>query len=68
MATDHSSNDQPRRYDATTSRRRPDRMSARKDQSGAWRNGTSFDLSDLETIMNVAFEAKEWMTAHRLKR
>ena len=38
------------------------------DQSGAWRNGTSFGLNDLETLMIVAFEAKEWMTAHALKR
>ena len=30
-----------------------------KDQSGAWRNGTSFGLNDLEPLMNVAFEAKE---------
>lgn len=36
-----------------------------KDQSGAWRNGTSFGLNDL---MNVGFEAKEWITAHTLKR
>jgi hypothetical protein len=39
-----------------------------KDQSGVWRNGTSFGLNDLEALMNVAFEAKEWMTAHTLKR
>jgi hypothetical protein len=39
-----------------------------KDQSGAWRNGTSFRLNDLEALMNVACEAKEWMTAHTLKR
>jgi hypothetical protein len=39
-----------------------------KDQAGAWRNGTSFGLSDLEALMNVAFEAKEWITAHTLKR
>ena len=39
-----------------------------KDQSGAWRNGTSFGLSDLEALMNVAFEAKEWIAAHVLKR
>ena len=39
-----------------------------KHQSGAWRNGTSFGLNDLEALMNVAFEAKEWMTAHTLKR
>jgi hypothetical protein len=39
-----------------------------KDQSGAWHNGTSFGLNDLEALMNVAFEAKEWVTAHTLKR
>jgi hypothetical protein len=39
-----------------------------KDQSGAWRNGTSFGLNDLDALMNVAVEAKEWMTAHPLKR
>ncbi len=31
-------------------------------------NGTSFGLNDLETLMNVACEAKEWMTAHALNR
>jgi hypothetical protein len=25
-------------------------------------------LNDLEALMNVAFEAKEWMAAHLLKR
>ena len=39
-----------------------------KHQSGAWRNGTSFGLNDLEALMNVAFEAKEWITAHTLRR
>jgi hypothetical protein len=39
-----------------------------KDQSGAWRNGTSFGLNDLDALMNVAGEAKEWMSAHTLKR
>jgi hypothetical protein len=39
-----------------------------KDQSGAWRNGTSFGLNALEALINVAFEAKEWITAHTLKR
>ena len=34
----------------------------------AWHNGISFGLNDLEALMNVAFEAKEWMTAHTLKR
>ncbi len=39
-----------------------------KDQSGAWRNGTSFGLNDVEALMNVACEAKEWMEAHTSKR
>lgn len=39
-----------------------------KDQSGAWHNGTSFGLNDIEALMNVAFEAKEGMAAHTLKR
>ena len=39
-----------------------------KDQAGAWRNGSSFGLNDLEALMNVAFEAKEWMIAHTLKQ
>jgi hypothetical protein len=39
-----------------------------KDQSGAWRNGTSFGLHDLEALMNVALEAREWIAAHALKR
>jgi hypothetical protein len=39
-----------------------------KDQSGAWRNGTSFGLHDLEALMNVALEAKEWIAAHVMRR
>jgi hypothetical protein len=39
-----------------------------RDQSGAWRNGTSFGLHDLEALMNVALEAKEWIADHDLKR
>ena len=39
-----------------------------KDQSGMWRTDTSFSLNDLEALMNIACEAKEWMTAHTLKR
>jgi hypothetical protein len=39
-----------------------------KDQSGMWRNGTLFGLNDLEALMNVAVEAKEWIAAHVLKR
>jgi hypothetical protein len=38
-----------------------------KDQSGAWRNGTSFGLNDLEALLTVAHEAKEWIAAHVLK-
>jgi hypothetical protein len=39
-----------------------------KDQSGVWRNGTSFGLSDLEALVTVAHQAKEWIAAHALKR
>ena len=31
-------------------------------------NGTSFGLGALEALMNVAFEAKEWIAAHAMKR
>jgi len=36
-------------------------------QSGEWRNGTSFGLNDLEGLLTVAREAKEWMATHVLK-
>ena len=39
-----------------------------KDQSGAWRNGTSFGLNDLEALVSIARDAKEWIAAHALKR
>jgi len=39
-----------------------------KDLSVAWHNGTSISLNGMEAVMNVAFEAKDWMTAHTLKR
>jgi len=39
-----------------------------KDQSGAWRNGTSFGLNDFEALVTVAREAKEWIATHVLKR
>ena len=39
-----------------------------KDQSGTWRNGTSFGLNDLGALVSVAREAKEWIAAHVLKR
>jgi hypothetical protein len=39
-----------------------------KDQSGSWRNGSSFGLNDLEALLIVAHEAKEWIGAHVMKR
>jgi hypothetical protein len=39
-----------------------------KDQSGAWRNGTSFGFKDLEALVTVARDAKEWISTHALKR
>ena len=39
-----------------------------KNQSGAWRNETSFGLNNLKALVNVAREAKEWISAHALKR
>jgi hypothetical protein len=39
-----------------------------KDQSGNWRNGTSFGLNDLEALVTVARQAREWMAAHAMKR
>ena len=38
-----------------------------QDQSGAWHNGTSFGLSDLQALLIIAREAKEWMSAHTLE-
>jgi len=39
-----------------------------KDQSGVWRKGTSYGLNDLEALVSVARDAKEWIAAHVLKR
>ena len=39
-----------------------------RDQSGAWRNGASFGSWDLEFLMTIALNAKEWISAHALKR
>jgi hypothetical protein len=39
-----------------------------KDQSRMWHNGTSFGLNDLEALVTVAYEAKEWIATHVLKR
>ena len=39
-----------------------------RDQSGVWRNSTSFGLNDLEALINVALETKVWIAAHVLKR
>ena len=38
-----------------------------KDQTGVWRNSTSFGLTDLEALLTVAREAKEWIATHTLK-
>lgn len=38
-----------------------------KDQSGAWRNGILFALGDLEALLIVACDVKEWIAAHALK-
>jgi hypothetical protein len=38
-----------------------------KDQCGAWRNSTSFDLNDLEALATVVHQAKEWIATHALK-
>ena len=38
-----------------------------KDQSREWRYGTAFGLSDLEALVTVACDAKEWIAAHVLK-
>ena len=39
-----------------------------KDQSGAWRNGTSFGPIDLDALLTVAREAKEWVAARAVNR
>jgi hypothetical protein len=39
-----------------------------KDHSGKWNNGASFGLNDLDPLLTVAHEAKEWIAAHVLKR
>lgn len=38
-----------------------------KDQSGAWGNGTSFGLNDVDASISVAHEASEWIAAHVLR-
>ena len=37
-----------------------------KDQADVWRNDTLFSLNDLQALMNVAVEVKEWMTARAI--
>ena len=39
-----------------------------KDHSGNWRNGMSFGPNDLEALLTVAHEAKQWIAAHVLNR
>ena len=38
-----------------------------KNQSAQWRNSTSFGLNDLEALLTVAREAKDWISAHAFK-
>ena len=38
-----------------------------KDQTGVWRNNTSFGLTDLEALLTAARDAKEWIATHTLK-
>jgi hypothetical protein len=33
-----------------------------------WRNGTSFVLNDLEALVTLARQAKDWMAAYAMKR
>ena len=39
-----------------------------KNRSGESCDRTSFGLNDLERLVTVAHQAKEWMAAHVLKR
>jgi len=41
---------------------------SRNGDEDEWRNGASFSFNNLEALLNVAFESKEWMAAHTLKR
>lgn len=34
-----------------------------KDAQGAWRNAASFSFSDLESLLNIALDAKEWIAS-----
>ena len=34
-----------------------------KDKKGDWKNSLSFGSRDIEILLNVALEAKEWMAA-----
>ena len=34
-----------------------------KDRNGAWRNASSFGLTDLEALMNLTLDAKEWIAS-----
>lgn len=36
-----------------------------RDRSGAWRNGASFGVRDVEDLLITARDAKEWIDSHR---
>ncbi len=38
-----------------------------KDARGIWKNAHNFGLYELESLMNAALEAKEWLAAHTPK-
>ena len=38
-----------------------------KDAKGTWKNAYNFGLYELESLMNAALEAKEWLAAHTPK-
>ena len=35
-----------------------------KDAEGKWHNAYNFGLHELESLMNAALEAREWLAAH----
>jgi hypothetical protein len=43
------------------------RFTRSRNRSGEWCNGTSFGLNELEALLMVVREAKEWIATHTLK-
>lgn len=38
-----------------------------RDTEGKWQNANNFGLYELESLMNAALEAREWLAAHTPK-